>query len=139
MMKMILIGRLSRSLILKESLKVAVGPLYVHFQNGDRGDFSNAKMYIRPHPLSDSADEKEILPAFGALCTYHKGAFANGYESYRRLEDYAAEKGIVLRGDSFERAVVDVWSTRREDEYLLEIILPTTEPEPAADVVPGVF
>lgn len=119
--------------------KIAIGPLYVHFPNGDRNDFSNAKIYIRPHPLSGSADEKEMLSAFGALCTYHKGAFANGRESYRRLEDYAAEKGIALRGDSFERAIIDVWSTRREDEYLLEIILPTTETEPAVDTVPGLF
>ena len=119
--------------------KTAVGPLYVHFPNGDRADFSTAKMYIRPHPLSDSADEIEILPAFGALCTYHKGAFAKCYESYCRLHDYAAENGIILRGDSFERAVIDVWSTRREDEYLLEIILPTTEIEPAENMVPGVF
>lgn len=119
--------------------KIAVGPLYVHFPNGDRADFSTAKMYIRPHPLSDSADEKVILPAFGALCTYHKGAFAKCYESYCRLHDYAAENGIILRGDSFERAVIDVWSTRREDEYLLEIILPTTEIEPSENMVPGVF
>jgi DNA-binding transcriptional MerR regulator/effector-binding domain-containing protein len=119
--------------------KIAIGPLYVHFPNGDRNHFSDAKMYIRPHPLLDSADKKEMLPAFGALCTYHKGAFANGYESYRRLEDYAAENVVTLRGDSFERAIIDGWSTRREDEYLLEIILPTMETEPTADMVRDIF
>ena len=85
------------------------------------------------------ADEKELLPAFGALCTYHKGDFTGGQEAYQRLRVYAGEHGITLRGDSYERAIVDVWSTKREDEYLLEIILPTTETERSSEMVMGEF
>lgn len=119
--------------------RIAVGPLYVHFPNWDRDHFASAKMYIRPHPLMKLADEKELLPAFGTLCTYHKGDFTGGQEAYQRLRVYAGEHGITLRGDSYERAIVDVWSTKREDEYLLEIILPTTETERSSEMVMGEF
>ena len=105
-----------------------VGPLYLFFPGGNRRQFCDAKIYIRPHPLETPMTEQEDLGGFNALCTYHKGSFETGEEAYERLYAYAARHDISLRGNSFERSVIDWWSTKKEDEFLLEIILPTAQP-----------
>lgn len=113
-----------------------VGPLYLYFPQGQRRAFCDAKIYILPHPASDLTIAKtETVPACRALCTYHKGSFETGEEAYARLYDYAAQHRIPLRGDSFERSVIDWWSTKKEEEFLLEIILPTAE-EATAGTLP---
>ena len=110
-----------------------IGALSLYFPTGNRRCFTNAKIYIRPHPLAASATTQETVGGFGALACYHKGSFENGEETYEKIYAYARTHGIALRGDSFERSVIDWWSTKKEEEFLLEIILPTTE------TVPGQF
>lgn len=112
-----------------------VGPLYLYFPGGDRRRFQNSKIYIRPHPMESPMTAQETPGGYNALCTYHKGSFETAEEAYGRLYDYAAQHQIPLRGDSFERSVIDWWSTKKEEEFLLEIILPTTE-EATEDTLP---
>ena len=70
-----------------------------------------------------------IMDAFDALCTYHIGSFSQIQTTYERIYRYADANKIVLRGDSFERSVVDWWSTTQEEEFLMEILLPATSGE----------
>lgn len=107
-----------------------VGPLYLYFPNGNRRKFSDSKIYIRPHPQEKPLTAQETLGGYGALACYHKGSFETGEETYKKMYQYAAAHNITLRGDSFERSVIDWWSTKKEEEFLLEIILPTTETAP---------
>lgn len=107
-----------------------VGPLYLYFPNGNRRKFSDSKIYIRPHPQEKPLTAQETLGGYGALACYHKGSFETGEETYKKMYQYAAVHKITLRGDSFERSVIDWWSTKKEEEFLLEIILPTTETAP---------
>jgi effector-binding domain-containing protein len=111
-----------------------VGPLYLYFPTSDRRSFADAKIYICPHPLEKPMTEQETLRGCGALTCYHKGSFETGEEAYEKLYDYARTHAIALRGDSFERSVIDCWSTTQEEEFLLEIILPTTEEAPPQDL-----
>ena len=113
-----------------------VGPLYLYFPNGHRREFQNVRIYIRPHQDTDLTliNTAEICGC-GALCTYHKGSFETGEEAYQRIYDYAAEHRIALRGDSFERSVIDWWSTEKEEEFLLEMILPTQETIPSSNML----
>ena len=69
------------------------------------------------------------MDAFDALCTYHIGSFSQIQTTYERIYRYADANKIVLRGDSFERSVIDWWSTTQEEEFLMEILLPATSGE----------
>ena len=104
-----------------------VGPTYLYFPKGKRQKFRRIKLYIRPHPLSRSVLDEEIVGGFCALTCYHRGPFAQAEEAYEKIKAYASAHVLPLRGDSFERSVIDWWSTMQEDEFLLEIICPTKE------------
>jgi|GEM_PF-4256269 len=43
---------------------------------------------------------------------------------YQGLKEWAAEHQVPIRGDSYERYLVDSWSTSNEEEYITEIIMP---------------
>ncbi|MBS5650070.1 MAG: MerR family transcriptional regulator [Clostridiales bacterium] len=119
-------------LITQPKINNSIGPLYLYFPHGQRRKFCDSKIYIKPHPLDDyDSIGTEQLGGCGALCTYHKGSFETGEDTYKRLYTYAAQHSISLRGDSYERSVIDWWSTEKEDEFLLEILLPTTETAPS--------
>lgn len=104
-----------------------VGPTYLYFPKGKRQKFRRIKLYIRPHPLSRSVLGEEIVGGFCALTCYHRGPFAQAEEAYEKIKAYARAHALSLRGDSFERSVIDWWSTQQEEEFLLEIICPLTE------------
>lgn len=108
----------------------SVGPLYLYLPSGKHKHFQGVKLYIRPHFLSRSNHPPETVGPFCALTCYHKGAFEQAGEAYDKITAYAREHGISLRGDSFERFVIDWWSTKQEEEFLLEIICPTKETVP---------
>ena len=119
-------------IVTQPDINNSIGPLYLYFPHGQRRIFHGSKIYIKPHPSGrfDIA-ETEPVGGCGALCTYHKGSFETGEDAYQRLYAYAAQHRIALRGDSYERSVIDWWSTKKEEEFLLEILLPTTETNPA--------
>ena len=118
---------------ISNSSDCTIGALSLYFPTGNRRCFTNAKIYIRPHPRATSTTTRETVGGFAALACYHKGSFETGEETYKKIYQHAAAHNITLRGDSFERSVIDWWSTKKEEEFLLEIILPTTE------TVPGQF
>lgn len=116
-----------------------IGALSLYFPHGNRRSFADAKIYIRPHPLATPITAQETIPGFGALACYHRGPFETGEETYEKIHRYAQAQDIALRGDSFERSVIDWWSTKREEEFLVEVILPTTETASAADMSFGLL
>lgn len=104
-----------------------VGALSLYFPTGNRRDFSRCKIYIRPHPHASPRMETETIGGCNALCCYHTGSFETGEEAYEKIYHYAHIHNIPLRGDSYERSVIDWWSTKREEEFVIEMILPTAE------------
>lgn len=108
---------------------MGIGALYLYFPR--QHCLADASLYIRPHPLEKSDAPRETIGGHGALVCYHKGPFSGSAATYRLLTDYASAHAVSLRGDSFERSVIDWWSTTDETEFLLEIILPTTETAPS--------
>ena len=52
-----------------------IGPLYLYFPNGDRTQFSESKIYIRPHPLESPMTAEETVGGYAALSVYHNGSF----------------------------------------------------------------
>ena len=111
---------------------MGIGALYLYFPQQRQHRLADARIYIHPHPLETSDVPRETIGGHGALVCYHKGAFEQCASTYQLLMEYAAAHAIPLRGDSYERSVIDYWSTKNEAEFLLEIILPTKESTPLA-------
>lgn len=111
---------------------MGIGALYLYFPQQRQHCLADARIYIHPHPLETSDVPRETIGGHGALVCYHTGAFEQCADTYQLLAEYAAAHAIPLRGDSYERSVIDYWSTKNEAEFLLEIILPTKESTPLA-------
>ena len=111
---------------------MGIGPLYFYFSKSSCHDLSTAKIYMRPHPLETSTAPRERIGGHGALVCYHQGSLDAAHETYQKIWKYAQAHTISLRGDAFERSIIDGWSTTKEEECLMELILPTTERAPSA-------
>ena len=122
---------LANHINIKPDLDNCIGALYLYFPHGQCRKFNGSKIYIKPHSSGGfDLTNTEQIGGCGALCTYHKGSFETEEEAYQRRYTYAAQHQVMLRGDSYERSVIDWWSTKKEEEFLLEILLPTTETTP---------
>lgn len=104
--------------------KMSVGPLYIYFGDYYRTSVNDAALYIEPHPWEPDADNICELDGFEGLSLYVEGPFDDAGESVKKILEYSEKEGCELRGDLFERIVVDWWSTRNEEEFLVELIAP---------------
>lgn len=59
-----------------------------------------------------------------AASVYHIGKHETIDEEYEKVLNWAAKKGYQCGKESFERYVVDYWTTRSPDEFVSEIIIP---------------
>lgn len=63
--------------------------------------------------------------AAGLYAVYpYQGSYAKLPEVYPLLQQQIAEAGYEVNGDSYETGLLDFFSTRNEDEYLIEIAIP---------------
>lgn len=111
--------------IKKDHVAGTTGPLYLYFPNSQMHNFADSSIYIRPHSKGVPYVDLDSIGGFCALCAYHIGSFEECEEAYDRIYVYAETHNIALRGDSFERSVIDWWSTSKEEEFLMEVIMPT--------------
>lgn len=66
---------------------------------------------------------------FMALSTYHLGDLEKIDESYQRMIDYAKEHHYEISNESYERHVIDYWTTQNFDEFVTELIIPINSKE----------
>lgn len=55
---------------------------------------------------------------------YHIGKLETMHKSYEKLIEWINNKGYETKGNCYERYVVDYWTTRNEDEFVTEILIP---------------
>ena len=55
------------------------------------------------------------------------GALEQVRETYAALLEWAARHGFTLRGDVFERRVIDSYSTSLQEHFVTELLLPVEE------------
>lgn len=55
---------------------------------------------------------------------YHIGPHKNIDESYKKLHNWINNKGYRPLGRSYERYLVDYWTTRNSNEFVTEILIP---------------
>lgn len=71
--------------------------------------------------------ESDCIYSFGgffALGAYHIGSLDRISETYQELLQYAEDKGLSLKNESYERHVIDYWVTQKVDEFVTEVIIP---------------
>lgn len=61
------------------------------------------------------------------LATYHAGSIGSIGCAYERMGNYAKERGIRLSESSYERYVVDYWTTSDESLFVTEILIKIEE------------
>ncbi len=59
-----------------------------------------------------------------AASVYHIGKHETIDEEYEKILKWAAKKGYKCGKESFERYVVDYWTTRSREEFVSEVIVP---------------
>lgn len=61
---------------------------------------------------------------FMAATLYHIGPHNKIEESYQKLAAWGKTKGVKFGSNVYERYVVDYWTTRNENEFVTELIVP---------------
>jgi DNA-binding transcriptional MerR regulator len=75
------------------------------------------------HPCNDCLN-RQTYGGVMAASVYHIGKHETINQEYKKILDWASKKGYVCSGESFERYVVDYWTTRNPKEFVTEVIVP---------------
>lgn len=108
------------------------GSINVYFESFDDRIHSNVKemtLLQTMYPDSDSHDNVLRFGGFLAAACYHIGNRSTIASTYRKIIDWCAAHHFALRGDSFERHVLDGYSVIKEDQFVTEVLLPFADEE----------
>lgn len=77
-------------------------------------------------------NSKFLLPRcdFGGqmfVCMYHLGDQQEIADKYYLLEQWSKDHGYIIGPNSYERYVIDYWSTQDTNKFVTEIMLPVTK------------
>ena len=61
------------------------------------------------------------------MTCYHRGSFDTIPETVDKMKRWAEDHRFTLRGDLLERSVIDCWSVKNPEWWLMEIYLPLEE------------
>lgn len=93
----------------------------------DRLDGTCKKMRIMQKFFFPSKPEHQIqMGGEMMLSCYHIGSHDTLCDTYKKIENYAAEHNYKLAEDSWERYVTDCWTTNNSDMYVTEVRIGVT-------------
>lgn len=98
-----------------------LGALYLYYADGDRSNWDDIRLGICSQYSSEGFD---VIGGFNAVCCYHRGDFSTIDDTVSKMRSWAKEHNFDLRGDLLERSVIDCWSVKNSDWWLMEIYLP---------------
>lgn len=101
-----------------------IGALYLYYPDGDRSNWDDVTVYIKNQV---HYNESHIIGGFSAVTCYHTGSFDGIDSTVARMKEWVAEHNFELRGDILERSVIDLWTIKDRDQWVMEIYLPVTE------------
>lgn len=79
------------------------------------------------YPHSTTQSNTMTFGGFLAMSAYHVGPLSTVKNTYLSMLQWAKEHEISLRGDCFERHVLDVDSMVKSENYVTELLLPVEE------------
>ena len=107
---------------------IDVGGAYTLFsedlQDRMTGVPSEVTLIQECYPSTKSSENLRTIEGFLAVSAYHLGRLSEIRETYERAIRWAKEHGLSLLGSSYERYVIDIYTSDNQDEYITEILLP---------------
>lgn len=107
---------------------IDVGGAYIlhtaDFSNRIMNTSTEITLIQEAYPNTKRHENIRKLEGFMAVSAYHLGNLANIKETYKRATKWAGERNIELVGDSYERYVIDFYTSDNPDDYVTEIWLP---------------
>lgn len=105
-----------------------LGALYIVYPEGDRQNWENITLFIEKHPDAKNSPDTARIGGFPSVTCYHRGPFDTIDETVTKMKKWAKEHHFALRGDLIERSVIDCWSIKNTDWWLMELFLPIQNP-----------
>ena len=106
------------------------GPVVINFSSiQDRLQNTTHKMRIMQKPLLPA--NQNTLTQFGGytmVTCYHIGSHDTINNTYIKIQHWAQQYGYTLADDSYERYVVDYWTTKNCDKFVTEIMIKAWKP-----------
>ncbi|MBB3114620.1 DNA-binding transcriptional MerR regulator [Paenibacillus phyllosphaerae] len=105
----------------------AYGPFMLHFESFDRRvdrTFTEVDCYTAVIEDESNASMTAVIGGFQAVCLVHRGDYSTIGHTYRAVQDWAERNEILLQGSSYERYIIDPWSTTKRENYITELIVP---------------
>ncbi len=103
------------------------GPVILNFESFEEkmaGRCIRAKIMQKAiHPCRECMNRQTFGGSMVAS-VYHIGKHETIDEDYIKIQNWAAKKGYKCSQESFERYVVDYWTTRNPEEFVTEVIVP---------------
>lgn len=91
------------------------------------GNCTQARIMQRPIRPCMAGTNKTVFGGIMAVTVYHLGALERIGESYKKIQDWARDRGYKCGPESYERYVVDYWTTRNPEEFVTEVIVPVMD------------
>ncbi|GAB2027675.1 MerR family transcriptional regulator [Lactovum odontotermitis] len=107
------------------------GPIMLQFESWQEkmdGRAKRATILQQCLQANDYPAKMIIYGGFMALSCYHLGSLENIDQTYQRMIDFAQANHYVIRDESYERYVIDYWTTNSTDKFVTEVILPLASP-----------
>jgi DNA-binding transcriptional MerR regulator len=105
----------------------AYGPFMLYFDNiNQRIAHSFTGVDCFTAVIEDEASEAltTSMGGYEAVRVVHKGDHRTIADSYSKVQNWAIQRGIELQGDSYERYIIDPWSTADSSNYITDLIFP---------------
>ena len=101
------------------------GAVYLYFpDHRDKMAGSPTKAYIFQKGVREiDADKTATFGGKMMLAAYHIGAHDTINMTYQKIHDWAAAHGYKCGAASIERHVTDYWTTQRQEDFVLEILI----------------
>lgn len=101
--------------------------LYESYQERMDDTYRHMTLVQEMFPNSKSNDNTVSFGGFMTVSCYHIGSLCRVRDTYERMVLWAQQHRYRLRGDCFERHVLDIYSTANEENFVTEILLPVEE------------
>lgn len=108
------------------------GSINIHYESFEDRIHSTVRQMTllqTMYPDSDSYENALNFGGFLAAACYHIGKRDNISSTYQKIIDWCDSHHFELRGDSFERHVLDGYSVSDENQFVTEILLPFANEE----------
>lgn len=107
----------------------SINVYYESFEDRLRSNVQQMTLLQTMYPDSDSYDNALTFGGFLAAACYHIGKRDDIGSTYQKIIDWCARHHFDLRGDAFERHVLDGYSVSDESQFVTEILLPFADEE----------